>query len=197
MTEQEKRDKLMKYSTRLTFWTGQNLVQFGYSINLFTTISIGVVGFLVSKRNNYPNVEFNCDGKIEFGLIMYFVSLLFAFLATLLGGFAVLSRLYDFRLTRHKLFVRKQTLEKLDSLLTDGFIDISSTNLWQNFRQVIFSKIQFVIEPDYKDLSEVKRKFQVIRKQSKLLGDFSYLAHKIQILLLLFSILLFSIQMIK
>lgn len=197
MTEEEKKEKISQYSTRLTFWTNQGLVQFGYSINLFTTISIAVVGYLVSHRSSYPALHFNCDGKVEYRLIIYFISLILAFTSTLLGGIAVLSRLYDFRLTRHKIFVRKQVLEKLNTPLSDGFIDTSTVTIFSNFKAVLFKKIEFVIETDFKDIEEIKRKFIVIRRQTKLLGDMSWRSHKLQIIFIVFSIILYSLLILK
>lgn len=81
MTREEKNEKLKSYTERHNFWTNQVLNQFGFSINLFLTIGIAMIAYLVPQKKNYPKIIFNYHLPIHWGLTLYLIVTLFTFIS--------------------------------------------------------------------------------------------------------------------
>lgn len=197
MTEEEKKEKGKEYSERHSFWTNQTLNQLGFSINLFLSIGIGFIAYLVPQRNNYPKIYFDCNAEICWELTIYFAAMFLVFISIVSGAISVTSRLYDLRLTRHIIWVRKRAIKKIGKLLPEGFIDLKNDSLCRNFLNTILYKLPFITDSDYDDHEKLKEKFKGLRKRSKLLGELSWRTHNLQIILTILSTIIYGLTIIK
>ena len=198
MEEELKKELLQEYSNRHTNWTQYTLTQFGYSINLFTTICIGFIGYLISQRNDYSEIILSFNSNIHWDFFFYIVTIVFVFLSILLGFTSILSRLYDLRLTRHITRIRKKVLKDKDEMLNNEIIDSDNLKLkfFVTFLKILFCEIEFVKEKDFKNLDSLKLKFIHIREVSVLLGKYSWIVHKLQILLFTISVIIYGLNVI-
>jgi len=198
MEKEELKNKLDEYTSRNNFWTDKAINQFGYSINLFTTIGIGLLGYLVTNRNKISKLEYIKDGDINYTLVFYYSSLIIIFISILFGFISILSRLYDFRITRHLALTRKRFLKRKkakEGLIDSKIIDISKDNYCTVFRKNLFEKIEFINESHFEN-GNVPEQFEELRKSSKILGAISWKTHKIQILFFMIGILVLGFSVI-
>lgn len=188
ISEEEKKEKLIEYSNRGNFWTNQVMTQFGYSINFFLTIGIALIGFIVSNRDNFNKINF-VETNIDWKLLLYFISLLLVLISIIFGSISVLSRLYDLRITRHILIVRKKPMKKIPKYLSEETIEIKN-----EFLNVFNLKIEYIVDNDYdiKNIELLQSKFKALKTQSVTLGNISWKSHKRQILFLMFSLVIFG-----
>ncbi|UYN87612.1 MAG: hypothetical protein KIT51_04955 [Cyclobacteriaceae bacterium] len=208
MTEAELLYKKNEYSKRHSFWTAQALEQFGYSINLFTTITIGFLGYLVSIRDKFPDLQFYWDGEIHWPLVLYFSTLITLFISIAIGFVSILSRLTDFRISRHLSLTRKRLLsqkknveedkiEDKERLINSGISDTSKYSYYETFKNNVIKKIDFINQTDFKNIESMKEKFERLRAESRILGDITWAAHKTQIIFFLIAIFMYCITFIK
>ena len=197
--EKEYEQKIREYSERNRFWTDVAIKQLGYSINVFTTINISIIGYLVSVKEKYP--KFDICGEFSFELFFYLLSLLLMIISVGCGFLAVLSRLFDFRITRHITNVRKKYLKdnknkikELKKGLLDGkFVDVSGKKFYPIFCKYFRGKEVFPEEDDFKDEQKLKEKFIELRIHSKLFGLKTWKFHRCQIISLFASIIIYSL----
>jgi hypothetical protein len=198
MEKVELKYKLDEYTARNNFWTDKAITQLGYSINLFTTVEIALLGYLVTNRNKFPEFEYIKGGDINYSLIFYYSSLVIIFISVLFGFISILSRIYDFRLTRHLALTRKRFLKSKktkDGLINSKIIDISKDNYFKAFRKNLFGNIEFVNETHF-DNGTVPSQFEKLRRNSKILGAISWKTHKIQIMFFVIGILVLGFSVI-
>jgi len=191
--------KLEEYSNRGNFWTEKAIKQFGYSLNLFTTIGIAVISYLIINRDKFPEFEYIKDGDINYRLVFYYSSLILVFFSILFGFISILSRLYDFRITRHLALTRKRYLSRLkskDGLISSKITDISKENYCKILRKCLFGKIVFINENHFQNNTVVST-FETLRKNSKVLGAITWRTHKIQIVLFVIGIFIISLAVIQ
>lgn len=206
MTENEFKDKLDEYSERNKFWTEKTINQLGYSINLFTTIGIAFLGFLVVNRNKFPHLVMKCSSVFSMTLTLYLIATLLIFSSIGLGFISILCRLFDFRITRHLALTRKRFLsrnkekvlnyDRKEGLIDSKIIDISNEKYCKIFKKYLRGKTEFINECDFID-STVIVKFEKLRKESKILGDLTWKTHRYQILSFLTGILLYGFTILR
>ncbi|HEM48572.1 MAG TPA: hypothetical protein ENO27_00035 [Caldithrix sp.] len=192
MTESQLNNKLDEYTQRHRFWTNLVLNQFGFSLNLFITISIGFLGYLISTKDKYPEIVIDFNQSVNWNLVFYVFTLILVFISILSGSISIISRLYDLRLTRHIIWTRKAVFKKLNKFLPDSYINLKNESLIRTFIKVIFFKIEFIGEINADNFESIKLQFENIRKQSKILGRISWRAHKVQIVILVISVLIYG-----
>lgn len=190
--------KQAEYNRRYEYWSEKAITQLGYSLHLFTTIGITSLGYLISIRKEFPKLVFNCNLDFDFNLFFYFSSILLILTSIVYGFISILSRLYDFRLTRHLALSRKRFLKRSkeredNGLILDKIINEPRGKNWKYFKKIICKKINFINENDIIEKSRFLRKFKKIQIYSKVLGTFSWKTHKIQILLFVIGIISYGI----
>ena len=188
-----KEDKLREYSERHNRWTDKAINQLGYSLNLFTTIGIASVGYLVTNREKYPKLDL--DGKFDSSLALYFVSLLMIYTFALFGSISILSRLYSFRITRHLAYIRKKHLEiknNTSGISNNKVVNLKKTNYYKVFKDNVLGKIDFINNEDLKS-NNISERFDILRLNASTLGSITWKMHKYQIILLLIASLIFSL----
>ena len=77
---EQKRKKIDEYSERHRFWATQASSQFGYSINLFTTIGIAFLAYLVELKKEIGAINIDIQYSIDCRTASFVISLIFAFL---------------------------------------------------------------------------------------------------------------------
>ncbi|MBL7970137.1 MAG: hypothetical protein JNL03_01345 [Prolixibacteraceae bacterium] len=199
MEKEELNEKLMEYINRNNFWTDKTINQLGYSINLFTTVGIGFLGYLVTNRDKFPPLEFISGGDINCLLITYFTATFLIFFSIIIGFASVLSRLFDFRITRHISLTRKRFLSRTKSrkgLINSPIIDISKEKYCRSFWKNVFGKIEFIDESDFKN-NKVPDKIEQLRKESKILGALTWEMHRCQIALFIIGTFLYGLTIFR
>ncbi len=185
MEKEELKEKLKEYDSRNSYWTDKTINQLGYSINLFTTVGIAFLGYLVTNRDKFPPLEFGSAGDINCLLITYLSTIFFIFSSIIIGFASVLSRLFDFRITRHISLTRKRFLSRKKSregLINSSIIDISKEKYCRSLWKSVFGKIEFINESDFEN-NKVPEKIEQLRKESKILGALTWRMHFCQIVL--------------
>lgn len=192
MTSEKRQIKLTEYSERTIRWSNNSLNQLGYSINLFTTMGVSFLVYLIINKDNFP--KFSSKGVFDLNLTLYLTSLLLIFSSTLFGFISILSRLSDFRITRHIALIRKKNLQKdkkLSDLSDNKILDLKNVNYCSIFIKNVFKRPNFISENDFKS-DMLKSKFDKLRKVTAVLGNLTWFMHKGQILLLFVASLIFG-----
>lgn len=207
MTKDEFKDKMNEYNDRNRFWTDKAITQLGYSINLFTTVGITLLGYIVVHRDEFPNLDISCGAKFSFVLTLYIFTIIFLGLSVFFGFLSILSRLLDFRITRYLALTRKRFLTKkknsvlkinrLIGLIDFPLIDVSNERKCFVFIKHVLGKAQFILEKDFSNPALVKNKFEVLHNESKILGESTWECHKYQILFLLLGAIIYCLTIIK
>ncbi len=193
--EENTKEKLEKYTTRNRYWTEKTINQLGYSINLFTTLGVGLIGYLVTNREKFPKFEYIKGTCINYILMFYYISLILIFLSIILGFSAVLSRLYDFRLTRHLSITRKRFLQRKNTIIDSKIVDISKEKYTKVFWSNVFGKTDFIRENHYEN-NKVIEQFEKLRKDKKILGAYTWRMHKLQIVIFIIGAFIFGLTVL-
>ena len=190
--------KRKEYDIRYSFWTEKAITQFGYSINLFTTIGISSLFYLLSKKEIFPRVIIKYSYQIDWKLLFYLLSILFILISITYGFISIVSRLYDFRITRHLSLSRKRFLNRSKSREDNGLIkDIIITTPkgkdYKYFKEIIFNDINFINEDDIINKRAFLDKFQEMQLKSNVLGKISWKAHKTQIIIFIIGLIFYGL----
>lgn len=188
----KKEEKIYEYSARHLFWTDKALTQLGFSINLFITIGITTLGYLIINKERFliSTVVYYYCINLKF---IYFASIFLTFTSIVFGCKAVISRLYDFRITRHIALVRKRALARRNKYLSDENVKTYPFDYYLVFLSLFCEKIGFIEDLDYMDKKLLLKKFLKLRIQALILGELTYIFHKIQIGLYLISVSLIAL----
>lgn len=201
MTEVEFKDKLQEYINRNNFWTDRTITQLGYSVNLFTTIGVAFLGYIINIRGKFPHLSFSSESEFSFILTVFYIGVFLTLLSIIFGFKAILSRLFDFRITRHLALTRKRYLlrNKKDvlnvnrtfGLLNSKIIDVSKEKTYPIFKKNFLGKTEFINESDFEE-KRVIDKFNLLRKESKILGNYTWKCHRLQVAFFLFGIVAYG-----
>jgi len=192
LTEEEVNEKLKLYDDKHYFWRDKILTQLGYSINLFLTISIATLGYLLSEKKNFTTDEFHFDYDIKFSFIGYVISFVLLFCSIIYGCISATSRLYDLRITSHTFRVRKKTVEKFERVLPDESPQ-NSNNRLASLLQVIFRKgFIRVTNSDYTTYENILLKFNNHRDLTRKFGELTWITHSYQIIFLVIAIVIYG-----
>ena len=206
MTETEFKDKLQEYINRNNFWTEKTITQIGYSINLFTTTGIALLGYIIIHRDELPHLSFSYDAEFSWILTLFVLGTISIVFSIGFGFASVLSRLFDFRITRHLALTRKRFLtknkEKVLSenrdlgLIDSKIIDISNERKYPIFKKHILGKFEFITENDFNE-SRVIDKFEKLRKESKILGNLTWKFHRNQIGFFFLGVITYGLTILR
>lgn len=185
---ENKEDKLKFYTERYEYWTDMSLSQLSLTNNLLLTISIGFIAFCFDKDNiDQSENRFFLTSIILMGISVF------------LGLCVVFSRLYDFRISRSLLLIRKRIYVHNQKTMPDNFI--GHFNMYDRlgaFLFIIFRKLPSISKDmidDYENNKKsIEEKFTKLRILSKKLGSASWRWSKIQALFLLLAIVFYIIS---
>jgi hypothetical protein len=88
-----------------------------------------------------------------------------------------MSRLFDLRLTRHTIWIRKKSYKKWEQEFEDNYVDISNESIFSKlltFFGTWFKSNYFINDVDLNDFNKLNDKFQALRKRNLVLGNFSW-----------------------
>ena len=190
--ENEKERSLNKYEERLRFWTEQSLNQVGYSLNVFLSIELAFLAYLISQRNDFPKLHIDFNESISWKLVSYYTIIVLLFIAILICSSAILTRLYDLRITRHLAIVRKRCLKIFTKYLPENYLDIDHLKPITSFKKALLGKIKFVHFKTDTTYESIIPPFQELRTHAKKLGDFTWFTHNLQLGFLLVATLIFG-----
>ncbi|WP_397447813.1 hypothetical protein [Polaribacter sp. R77954] len=193
MTESKRQIKLKDYTERNTRWTDKAISQLGYSINLFTTLGVSYLIYLVTNNEKFPKNDFN--GEFSFLLTIYFISFILIFFSVCFGFISILSRLYDFRLTRHLTFIRMKYFKlngNTKNISDNLIIDISKESRLKIFYRTVIRTTNLISQKELES-ELIKSRFEELRKNANVLGELTWKAHKNQIFCLLLASFFYGI----
>lgn len=193
MTSEEIKEKFTLYNERHYFWRDKILTQLGYSINLFLTIGIATLGYLITQKKNFPLSHFSCKYDINYSFIFYLLTILVLFYSILTGCISVTSRLFDLRITSHTFKIRKKTVDRLKKILPEESPEIDDKRLKSYINVILGDEFKSVKEADYSDLRTVKAKFNHNRDLTRKLGELTWKTHYQQIVTLFIAIVIYGL----
>ena len=103
-------DKLEDYKARHIRWQNFAITQLGYTNNIIITLSIAFLAYAVDKT--YLSTFSLTKGTFVLKMFVYLWSLSFMLISIAFGVFTSISRLYDFKITRHIALTRQRFFEK-------------------------------------------------------------------------------------
>ena len=102
-------EKQKEYSDRHRFWSDKSIQQLSFSNNLLLTISIAAFGYFFGKREQiYEELIIDTSLPVDWTATFFVLGSILLWLSILGGTLLTVTRLYDFRLSRHILLTRKR-----------------------------------------------------------------------------------------
>jgi len=181
------------YKERRRFWIDKSLTQTGYSINLFTSLSIAFVGYLVNQKDLLKKIVIDFDLKIDWVLIFFYSSLIFSVLGCMFGVYSVLSRLTDFRITRNIVKAKSKYFDNYNRKAKR----IKTTKLKKGFSDFIM--ISFLYDNDFNldlidDIEKFDQRLKLLKERSDFLGKITWRYHKTQIIFIFLAVDFYAIS---
>ena len=199
-------DKERNYIERHRNWQDKAIEQLSFANNFLLTISTGLLAYSFDKDILFKTKFCKCE--IDKSLTFYSFSFLFIILAISTGIIVLISRLYDFRLSRHITLVRQRFYQTNEGEITDenknaavlSHDDFDYPNLGQRIATIfklIFVKIEFLNKAEMQSSKTnfPKEKFKAIREFSFRLGTISWKWTKLQGLYFLLGTILYGLYL--
>ena len=201
-------DELKNYIERHRNWQDKAIEQLSFANNFLLTISTGLLAYSFDKDILSGAKFCLCNCEVDKSLTLYSFSLMFIILSVVTGIFVLISRLYDFRLSRHITLVRQNFYSKNeDKIPTENknaavlsHDDFDYPNFWQRIDtilKVVFVKIKFLTKTEMQTSKTdfPKEKFKDIRELSYRLGTISWKWIKLQGLYFLTGTILYGLYL--
>ncbi len=197
----EKEREIEDYKKRNSEWRNLSLNHLSIVNNTFTSLALGFLVF-VFKSNIISDFTISilcADTKPT----LIFCSLLFILISISIGLLILLTRLYDFRISRHLALTRQRVMSHYNS--TKGLLPYNNSERKYNFCdrfnalcKIIFCKIDFIHINEIKKKEKIfiKEKFVKLQGFANILGSATWRWLKLQIFSLLISIILYWIYII-
>lgn len=184
-------DKLKEYKDRHKDWRDISISQLSTANNILLTLSSGLLVFCIDK-NKVGRIHIDISQTINWQLTTYWFSVILLGLSILYGIGVLLSRLYDFRISRHIALTRQRFYKASDGkeLPYDDFGSFKTDDRIKALFRIVFCKLPFINSTGIKGLMEndkLKNDFQYLRKTADILGSTTWKWTKIQVGLFLVS----------
>lgn len=181
-------DKENNYIERLRHWQDQAINQLSTANNFMLTISIGLLAFCFDKSVFFQMKFCLCSCEIDWSLTLHFFALLFLTIAIMYGMAGLVTRLYDFRITRNIALTRQRFYTENEKRITDEnpkaallpAPEFSYPNFWKRVNaifKVIFIEIELLTKAEsleVKTNEHTLNKFNSLREFSFTLGTISW-----------------------
>ena len=186
-------DKEKEYSERAKDWKNISVTQISFTNNLVSTLAAGYLIYLLDKFPS-SSIELVSLHEADWKTTFYVLTMIQVIISVFIGILILLSRLYDFRITRNIALTRKRIYGKHSELMSDftvqgkGFGSLINT---------IFAKIDFIQKSDCEQFSEeLKTRFNNLRIQSKTLGNWTWKLTKVQLIVIFVAVMTHVISII-
>jgi hypothetical protein len=188
-------DEMTDYSQRQKDWRDISSNQLSLTNNILVTTSTGYF-VLVFDREILSQITIDFAADIDWPRLFYIGSFILIFASIPYGLSVMFCRLYDFRISRHLALTRQRILKAHSERLPHTDVgSISWGDRVNQFLRVLFVRIDFISQADidsYKDnRTNFKRRFNSLRRQAEILGRSTWKWTKIQVLLLVLSVVLY------
>jgi len=191
-------DKLQELKNRQKEWRDISVGQLSNTNNVLLTFASGLFVFCIDKgKMNKFHIDLSQDVDIQ--VATYWISILLLGLSIVYGIGVLLSRLYDFRITRHIALTRQRYYKKYEKELSyNDLIDPDWIDRVCAMGQIVFRNSYFITSNEIEVLSKevFENKFSNLRKLSAILGTASWRWTKIQIGLFLLSGLIYFVHIV-
>lgn len=147
----------------------------------------------MSKRIEFDELYIDCKCSVNWKLIFYYISMFTVSLSVLFGGFSIISRLTDLRITRHILDSRIKTIEKFSYTIPNEPRKNCEDNFFEKICFLYKIEKKFLIENDFENYETVSIKFQNLRELNNKIGKFSWELHKKQVICLVTSSIVYGL----
>ncbi|HZH72720.1 MAG TPA: hypothetical protein VFD91_09535 [Mariniphaga sp.] len=186
--------KEREYFERHAYWQNIAISHMSFSINMFLTISLAFLGFIVNSssiNNHNYRISFT---NIDWSDTLIFYSVILGGLSIMCGISCVLYRIADFNLTRNTVYVRKKFYSENQEMLTGR-----KEKTEGNMISVILNTRNFLLSRDFiksEDKDSINRKLANLIYWKELLGGKTWLFHKIQIVFFALMIIFWIISIL-
>jgi hypothetical protein len=202
-------DKETNYFERHRYWQDQTINQLSTANNFMLTISIGLLAFCFDKPV-FMKIRFCvCSCKIDWSLTLHFFALIFLTLAIMYGMTVLVTRLYDFRITRNIVLTRQRFYTENEKRITtenpNAAILSASEFTYPSFSKrisaifkVIFIEIDLLTKSESLELKtneHILNKFNSLRELSFTLGTISWRFPRFQALFFALATLLYMLSL--
>lgn len=193
-------DKLNEYKQRQKEWREISITQLSNTNNILLTISAGLMAFSFDK-NKITNIYLDLNHDISWVKATYVIAILLLAISMCYGISVLISRLYDFRISRHIALTRQRVYEHQDgkTLKDDDLGEFGFCDRICAFCQVVFCKLPFIKIDETKKAQygqTLNDSFMKLRKLSRILGTASWRWTKFEIVFFLLSCLTYFIHII-
>jgi len=190
-------DELNNYIERSRNWQNKAISHLTFTNNFILTLSVALLAFIFNK-DQLSAFYINLNDSINYHLIFYLISFFSLVLSILTGIIVIISRLFDFRISRHIALTRLRYYRKFKKTLShDDFPYPSLTEIIQIIFKVLFKEINLLTQNETEylnvDISYMK-KFNSLREFSYKLGSITWIFTKYQLKLFFISCLLYFIS---
>lgn len=187
-TEEKEETKTKKYEERYRFWTDKALGQLSLSIEILFTLTVAVLGYVLSNDNNLGNFCWcfsDCVVSFKMGALL--ASILFILTSTFYGMLSLISRNLDLRLTRHIAFLRKSN----HTNIKDGTADKKCFCFW-GLLKLFFSDNLSIAREDYSN-DDFMTRFNKLRGNTNRLGELTWVYNRYHIVFLFLGLVFYVV----
>lgn len=198
-TEQNQDKKIQEYQERLRFWIDKRVSQLSFQNNVYLTISLAAIGYLLNERKNiYTDLIIDIHLNINWKIVIYFACIISLTYSICFGLVLSVSRLYDLRLISNILLTRKrakkENIKITDEDTSHNCVCKSIHSLWKVIRRYREYEISYAdVRGKQEDLQV---KFTKARQCSRDIGNSSWFLMMHQTVGLFVSIIIFIILFI-
>jgi hypothetical protein len=195
MDKQQKIDKRLPILEKAkTEYRDIAINQLSIANNLLLTLAVGFLTFSYDKKS-VQNISFHLFTTIHWSTFLYLLYLLTAIISIILGIIVLITRLYDFRITKYIIKLRIKMITNNNILLNyNSHSPVSLTEKLNVVYLVIFNKVKSIdtklIENYSNDRKAFLEQFSFLRKTAHILGEISINWTKWQAIFLVASIIL-------
>lgn len=146
--------KIDDYKSRHKEWSALSLNQLSTVNNVFASLAIGFLAYIF-KPDLFLNISISIF-KPELKPTMISYSLIALIISIIFGLLVLLTRLYDFRISRHLVLTRQRTMEHYKTakglLPNNKRRPVNSCHRLGVFFRIVFCEIDYISKQDIKKL---------------------------------------------
>lgn len=177
-------------------WQDISINQFGYVNNWFISIGIAFITFAFDKAS-LSKISFSEYSEFDWNI----ATLILVVISIVYGLISALSRLYDFRLTRHITLTKQRFYESNeDNLENYEFSKPSFCEKIEALEFILFKDLLFLSRSESKNILkqiELEERMKTLRKTSNALGIITWDCLRMEIIFLALSIICYTIYLLN